>query len=153
MVSSISHFQVIMCTYYSDGKGTCRDCSERVERKETSTEIRTTKHYSCTGAETKTTWSENNGIMQSGIRPNPYAYTKKMVATCIFRPEDGKVFECHGGSTDGGCGLSNDGYGSSGSTSYGISGSRYGSDSGTTQRCLGGEKWTGTYRGTPYVRA
>ena len=137
-----------MCTYKNTGKGTCRDCSERINRKVSDREIRTTKHYSCSGPESRTSWSEDNGVAQPGMRPDSSSRNERIAFTCVFRTDEstgrGGKFECHGASTDGNCGLTNDGYGSSGSTSL------YDRDSTTTQRCLSGEKWTGTYRGLIY---
>ncbi|GAU89890.1 hypothetical protein RvY_02388 [Ramazzottius varieornatus] len=142
--------QVTMCTYKNTGKGTCRDCTEKVNRKVTDREIRTTKHYTCSGPESRTSWSEDNGVAQAGMRPQPLAATERIAFTCVFRPDEvssrGGKFECHGASTDGNCGLTNDGYGSSGSTNL-YDRDR---DSTTTQRCLSGEKWSGTYRGIIY---
>ncbi|XP_055342286.1 uncharacterized protein LOC129590880 [Paramacrobiotus metropolitanus] len=133
--------EVVMCTYNNDGKGSCRDCTERVERRELTTEIRTTKHYTCSGPDNKVSWPNTGGIIPRGVKADPYAYNKKVVATCVFRPDDGKRFECHGSSTDGDC---------AGTGTYGSSGFGSSSTGGANQRCIGGEKWTGTYSGNIY---
>ena len=136
--------QITMCTYANDGTGKCRDCSERVTVDEDTRQVRTTKHYTCSGPETRTSWSENSGMIPAGQRPDRYTTSQRIIATCIFRPE-ARTFECHGGSNDGSCGLTSAGYGATGSSSY--SGD-VGSSS--LSRCLTGEKWTGTYRGSIY---
>lgn len=124
--SARTNTDVVMCTYMNDGKVNCRDCSERVERI-TNPDPVTRRHYTCSGPEKRRTWTGDSGIIPN-VTPDPYATSKRPVATCIFRP-DARRYECHESSTDGDCGA--------------------GYDSGTVStRCLGGRKWTGDYEGS-----